>query len=287
MYVGLIGVRLSSEVVSLGGGVNLRAAYAHRFQVANFAFAPPLKAGAHHPGPWMSFPLAGGGDVLAELVVPDGLAETQDEHQMIAMTIVTLLRLWCDPDIEVAFESLVATAELAAKAKPGDLRVIQSRSRAVRFAIDRSDSLQFSSGSTSWVADHWPAAVRLRTQAPEFSLLLETFETAQIMPSKAMMLVSMWGALEAVFTAEKSELRFRVSCNVAAYLEEVGDERAALQKRVLKLYDARSAAAHGSNRFSDEALLATVDLYRRVLFRIIESGSVPDREFLERRLFGG
>ncbi|MBD9535187.1 hypothetical protein IB227_04880 [Stenotrophomonas sp. STM01] len=267
--------------------MNLRAAYAHRFQTANFAFAPPLKAGSHHPGPWMSFPLGGGGDILAELVVPDALAETQGERQLIAMTIVTLLRLWCDPDIEVAFESLVATAELAAKGKSGDLRVIQSRSRPVRFAVDRSDSLHFSSSSASWVADHWSAAVRLRMRSPEFSLLLDTFETAQIMPSKAMMLVSMWGALEAVFTAEKSELRFRVSCNVAAYLEEAGDERAALQKKVLKLYDARSAAAHGSNKFSDEALLATVDLYRRVLFRIIESGSLPDKGFLERRLFGG
>jgi hypothetical protein len=100
-------------------------------------------------------------------------------------------------------------------------------------------------------------------------------------------LVSLWGALERLFTREKTELRFRVSANMAAYLEPPGLGRVALFRVVRGLYDRRSEAAHGSGDGGDESVTQTYTLLRRVLFRMIEEEHVPSREDLEASLFGG
>jgi hypothetical protein len=60
-----------------------------------------------------------------------------------------------------------------------------------------------------------------------------------------------------------------------------------LQKDIAKLYDKRSAAAHGKPKHDAEDLLATFNLLRRVLFEIIiDRGVVPSKEALEAALFG-
>jgi hypothetical protein len=59
-----------------------------------------------------------------------------------------------------------------------------------------------------------------------------------------------------------------------------------LQKEIAKLYDKRSAAAHGKPKHDEEDLLASFNLLRRVLMTIIENKNVPSREDLEDLLFG-
>ena len=99
-------------------------------------------------------------------------------------------------------------------------------------------------------------------------------------------MVSIWGALEALFSPSTTELKFRVSALIAAFLEPPGMERAKLQKEIAKLYDKRSAAAHGKPKHEPEDLLSSFNLLRRVLIAIIASGKVPSKNDLEGMLFG-
>lgn len=121
--------------------------------------------------------------------------------------------------------------------------------------------------------------------SPEFELAIEALDSVQFVHKPALAMVSVWGALEALFSPAHSELKFRVSALIATFLEEPGIERRSLQQRVAKLYNGRSAAAHGSTETDMQSLALSVDLLRRVLVKIVESGSVPSKTDLESSLF--
>lgn len=89
-----------------------------------------------------------------------------------------------------------------------------------------------------------------------------------------------------MFSPAHYELRFRVSATIASYLEPPGRERWACYRRVKKLYDARSKAAHGSQVEEADPLFETYALLKRALTRMIEDNYVPTREDLEAMLFG-
>lgn len=99
-------------------------------------------------------------------------------------------------------------------------------------------------------------------------------------------MVSLWGALESLFSPSRPELSFRVSGLIAAYLEDFGAARQALQKKVAKLYDVRPFAAHGKPKDDPNALVETFELLRRAIINMINDEHVPSKAELESRLFG-
>ncbi len=95
------------------------------------------------------------------------------------------------------------------------------------------------------MAERRPVALQLVGHIAEFSLAMEALDGSQYLQKSSLALVSLWAALEALFLDTKSELRFRISAFIASYMEPLGKGRADLQRAVAKLYDQRSAAAHG------------------------------------------
>jgi hypothetical protein len=77
-----------------------------------------------------------------------------------------------------------------------------------------------------------------------------------------------------------------MSSVIAAYLEPAGLGRMSLQKRIAKLYDGRSAVAHGREDKANSTLRDTFELVRRLVIRMVETNDIPTREALEARLFG-
>lgn len=138
----------------------------------------------------------------------------------------------------------------------------------------------------AWVRERWQVTHRLISESAEFSLAVEAIDTGQFVQNSALTMVSLWGALEALFSPATSELKFRVSSLIAAFLETPGEARHSLQKEIAKLYDKRSAAAHGKPKHEAEDLLDTFNLLRRVLMEIIDCGKVPKKDELEGLLFG-
>lgn len=141
--------------------------------------------------------------------------------------------------------------------------------------------------SINWVVDNWESAIKLRSTNPEFDFALDTFDNAQCITNTAMMIVSIWGALEAIFAPHKAELVFRVSAQLAAFLKPRGNGRLEKQKEIVKLYNLRSAAAHGSPKHASEDIVKTFELLRMAIIRMIELQLVPNKEKLEEMLFSG
>ena len=61
---------------------------------------------------------------------------------------------------------------------------------------------------------------------PEFGLLVAAANTIQFIQNDALLILSLSGALEALFSPSTTELKFRVSSLIAAYLEGSGSPRA-------------------------------------------------------------
>src|SRR5262249_52353842 len=137
-----------------------------------------------------------------------------------------------------------------------------------------------------WIRDHWFSAAGLMNKHEEFNLAVQAIDACMWSHSASLALVSLWGALERLFSPSHSELSFRVSANIASYLEPPGEDRIRCYRNVKKLYDARSKAAHGSLLAENDSLLKTYDLLKRVLGKTIEENHVPSRDDLEGLLFG-
>lgn len=283
LFVGLSGLDLQGTRVEFFRGVVLEQTFAHLMAPMTMAFAPP-GPGGYHPAPWKAARGGFGQDITAQLAIPKGAANTLDERIEIASTITFLLRLWSDPSItmiagaNMSFASIREAPDAAAHIVPFEFR------RRV-FALTPADT----SGvlkSLDWVAAHLETTLRLMRDSSEFRLAAYAIDSGQFIDNTALTLISLWGALEAIFSPSTAELRFRVSALIASYTTPPGKERQDAQKRIAALYDKRSAAAHGAPKHNGDDLLATFELLRRVLINFIRDGRVPSKLELEGRLFG-
>lgn len=283
LHAGLSGLELAEESFDLGDGLSLNKTYAHLMAPFIMAFKPAPKGG-HHPAPWKA---ASGGfsfDVNTELLIPSHAEQKYGSKIGIAKTVVFLLRLWVNPATTLSVLSNYRFSSLS--------EIPDNQANLIPFEVQhRHFSLSVSSDTATtsslvWVRDHWQAAYQLTSNNSEFALAVEAIDRGQFVQNTTLTLVSLWGALEALFSPSTSELKFRVSSLIAAFLEPPGNERAKLQKEVSKLYDKRSAAAHGKPKHESQDLLDTFNLLRRVLITIINNRNVPSKEQLEGALFG-
>ena len=137
------------------------------------------------------------------------------------------------------------------------------------------------------VRDHWLATLELYKESPPFRLAVDAMTTGQFIQNTTQTLVSLWAALEGIFSPNKeTELRFRVSSLIACYLHPPGNNRMTAQKAIMRLYDMRSSAAHGATNHGDKDLTETFNLVRSVLVKIIRMRHVPAQEELKALLFG-
>src|SRR3546814_3909096 len=93
-----------------------------------------------------------------------------------------------------------------------------------------------------------------------------------------------------VCSSDLSELRFRMSAYIAAYLGPSGPSRVETFKRVRGLYDFRSKAVHGVS-LSDKEMRGHVadvqDLLSRIIVKCIEGGSIPSSDQWDDLLLSG
>ncbi|MCG8906257.1 hypothetical protein [Pseudomonas sp. DP-17] len=287
LHLGLSGINLNSKTIDFGSGVLLRSTYAHIFSTDILAFEKPKSFGSFHPGPWQAISDKKGIDITAELHVPKEYSHAILPNFLVANTLVSLLRLWVDPGIAIQVLSPTPIESLklrAGKDKGGEFAAMLNgqRDRHVHIGLVRGDKII---ESIDWVVKNWENALDLRASKPELSFAIETFENAQCIPNTAMMIVSLWGALEAIFAPHKAELVFRVSSQLAAFLEPRGPMRLQKQRDIVKLYNIRSAAAHGFPKHADDDLIQTFELLRIAIIRMIERKQVPNKEQLETLLF--
>lgn len=282
LHAGISGLRLNQDCYDLGEGLSLSRSYAHLMAPYMMAFKPAPK-GSHHPAPWKA---AKGGfscDIDADLTITDTLGDTFESKSEIAKTVLFLLRIGVAPSITLPVLSNRAFADIASSDDEPLLIPYETSQRY--FALSVSDEA-CTDEAIEWVIRHWSSIHQLIGTSSVFSFAVDAINGGQFIRQSALTLVSLWAAIESIFSPSTAELKFRVSTLVAAFLEPPGVDRLQAQKTVSKLYDKRSAAAHGKPRHDESDLLASFSLLRRILLKIIEDGVVPTKESLEHSLFG-
>jgi len=141
--------------------------------------------------------------------------------------------------------------------------------------------------SLTWVRDHWVSCGNLFEKHSKFYDVLKAFDYAALRGRTSAALIALWGGLEQLFSPSPGELRFRVASVLSAYMHPYGPERLSAFKRILALYNERSAAAHTSANSALNPVVETYVLLRNVLVRIIDENCLPSQDSLEALLFGG
>jgi hypothetical protein len=284
LYAGLSGTSLGVESFDLGRGVRLVSTYAHLFSPYIMAFAPPGPQG-HHPAPWQAAKSGYGFDISIELQVPNSnlLANNLDARETI-WWIAALLRIIEAPQVIVPVTSTHSFA--SAKDGPKDLALVPFEVTPRMFQFSPGMPKSLSIDSLNWVRNKWEPAGQLLSSNAKFFTALKAFDSATVLGKSSSAMLALWGGLEQLFAPSAGELRFRVSALLAAYDQPPGKDRLDCFKRVLKLYDQRSQAAHTASEVTAEPLMESYVLMRNVLVRMIDECEVPTQEKLQQILFG-
>lgn len=144
---------------------------------------------------------------------------------------------------------------------------------------------ELSLADLQWLKDVWLTGAKLMRKHSAFNDVFQALDGVGAMPTRAVATLAIWGAFEHLFSPAKQELRFRVSANMATFLESAGSERLSLHKKIMKLYDVRSSVAHGVKAPSADDWVETLSLAHRVLTKILITNHVPTIADLELALF--
>src|SRR3546814_18597933 len=129
-----------------------------------------------------------------------------------------------------------------------------------------------------WIASHRANLGNLLEDA-KFRMAVESLTEHHLQKSLRMAIAHLWAGIEALLGIS-SELRFRISAYIAAYLEPSGPSRVETFKRFRGLYDFRSKAVHGVS-LSDKEMRGHVadvqDLLSRIIVKCIEGRSEERR----------
>jgi hypothetical protein len=130
---------------------------------------------------------------------------------------------------------------------------------------------------SKWLATHFASAQRLLGD-DRFQTAVHCLATYRWHAMPRIRLAILWAGIEGLFGAS-SEIRFRISLYIARYLNP--DHAAARQvafDSVMKLYNTRSAAVHGSKLKGDAvaAVRESADILSKLLVQCTISGSMPD-----------
>jgi len=282
LYAGLSGISLVPTTFDLGHGIQISQTYAHFMAPFLMAFKPP-SPGKPHPAPWKS---AKGGlaiDIAAELFLPLSYRPEDLDRLNTIWWIVALLRLKIGASVFVPVVSSERFSSIPSISEEPELLPIEIHlNRLVPYG---GSGPQLRADDLEWLKSHWePGSQLLKNE--DFSTAFISVDSCLWNSNPALALVMIWGALERLFSTSHQELSFRVSANIATFLEAPGRGRFTCFKRVKSLYDSRSRAAHGANLEAAEPFVETYALARRALLKMIENRHVPTKNELEAALFG-
>jgi len=245
----------------------------------------PAEPGKPHPAPWK--PVKGdlSFDVYAQLYIPKDLRiERWFDRINTIWWFLALIRLNGYTFARVPVVGILPFSEIPNSINEPIFWPVEMNSE--RLNPSESAIIQLDLSVLEWVNKYWLTAGMLMRDYESFSIAFQAVDQCIWNNSPALALVNVWGGLEKIFSPSNQELRFRISTAIAAYLEPPGENRLNLFYTIRKLYDARSRAAHGTASDEKKAFTDTYNLLRRVLIKIIEENKVPQKEEIEKLIFG-
>jgi len=273
-YYALSGVQLDFDSFDLGHGVVLSQTYLHVMSPPLIAFAPCSES-KPHPTPWRTAnvkPRHMEADLFAQLSVPRSYGS--NEHYEWASWIVLLLRFAND---------VTVTLTLTASDTFNEVKEGKAAAYLLEDVPYIFEGTTIHQDEAEWLKANWHKSLPLRTDDTLSFALTSIYNSHRA--NEEFGVVSVWAALERLFSSNAVELKYRVCSNIAAFLEPPGQTRYLLFQQLSKLYDDRSKAAHGSPMKSATPYMDISSIASRAVLRIIELGRVPTKDDLERELF--
>ena len=283
LFGGLSKIEVPENEFELGEGMFIRKTYAHLFAPFMMAFKPPEKY-KHHEGPWKA---AKGGisfDILAEIEMPQisEFKDTFDREEMIWI-IASLIRLSSLPYLVVSAISDTSFNKILETENEPTIYPYETKNRI--FSPAENVKPVLTENDLKWIKDNWKRTAKLLKDNTKFYSAFKAFDSATIQGKPSSSLMIIWGAIEQLFSPNTGELKYRVSSNLAAFLEVHGDKRLEIFKELSRLYNDRSIAAHTSKDIDYSPVISSYVHFRNALMKIIELGNVPSQEYLEELLF--
>ena len=245
-----------------------------------FATAEP---GKPHPGPWRA---AHGGfahDITIELRVPARGRPGGFTSKDAMWWIIALLRISSAPYLTAPVTIDMPFAKAAASEREPTISPFEIEQRIFHKPKAAKEELKL--GELCWVRDNWIRAAELAHANPKFLTAFQAWDSCRVKARTSSSLLLVWGALEQLFAPSAAELRYRVASNLAAYLDQRGPTRLATYKRILRLYNDRSAAAHTVTDSDIGALTESWVILRNALMKMIIEHHIPSQADFEHLIF--
>lgn len=284
LYCGLAGCILESDCFDLGHGITISKTFARLSIPYIVSFSPPKPNNAF--GGYVRKALGSFGFVAnVQLYIPKD-TKVPDDFDLINVgwLLTALIRLRTTPRVMLLLYSSGPFVEGKDLNYEMELWPLENYRRGLKMGAE--GIAKINEEDLKWIKKHWMECGLLMGRNPEFNLSMQIFARCQFAPRESMALLAMWGALESMFSPARSELSFRISSNIAVFLEPQGERRLKLQEKAAKLYSARCAVAHSNEESCEQALLDTYFLMKRVITRIIEENQYPTQKELKKRMFG-
>ena len=287
LYGGLAGVELAVDPFSLGEGITVSKTYARLIAPFIMSFVRPRPGNAvGTPVRRTELPCGFTFEILAQLYIPKGIAMPEGFDMVNMCWLVTaVLRLRTAPNVRLVVMSSALFAQGADLRREMCLWPLEFEPGRLAVEAEPRDVITVTEEDLEWVKGRWRACAVLMCN-PKFNLAIRIFAKSLFARSTSMALLALWGALENLFSPGGGELSFRISANIAVFLEPPGKQRFVLQKNVAKLYNARSAAAHGNDEEYEKPLRETYFLMRRVITKMMDEDHVPTPAELRAHMFG-
>lgn len=198
LYAGIAGASVEVESFHFGEEIILSKTFAHLMAPFLMAFAP-AEPGKPHPAPWKAAQGGFGFDVLAQLEVPKEFNPPRwFDHLNTVWWFAALLRLRATPLVSVP---LIASEPFSKAADiEHDIQFWPIEAEPRRLILDREPATTVSQSALAWVRDHWREGGLLMHESEEFNLLMQALDQSVFARSVELALLSLWGALEAVFS---------------------------------------------------------------------------------------
>lgn len=282
LYGGLSKIETSIDEYQIDKGIIIRKTYAHLFAPFMTAFSPPGKH-KFHGGPWKATKGGIAFDVLVEIEVSPGhvFNETFKQEEII-WVLTALIRLSSHPYIinstisDTSF-NIIKNVDVEPTIYPNETKY--------RIFAPIEDKAILSQHDLDWLKEYFHQTLKLMKENQKFYHAFKAFDSSTISGKTSLALLTIWGAIEQLFSPNTGELKYRVSSNLAGFLNERGEERLKIFKELSKLYNERSVAAHTSKDVDHSHVISSFVHFRNALIKIIEQGKVPSQEDLEELLF--
>ncbi|QND42891.1 hypothetical protein HB770_19970 [Rhizobium leguminosarum bv. viciae] len=243
----------------------------------------PAPPGKHHPAPWRAARAGYAFDILIEISIPASAIRPEGlSDEDVIWWIAALIRLCGYPYAIVPVISDFPFAEGASSKDELSLKPFETENR---FLHAGPEPQPLDAYSLQWIKEKWAPGAKLLAQNPKLKSSLQALDACTVKNKTSASLLAVWGGLEQLFAPSAGELRFRVASYISSYLEPLGPKRLEMFKRILKLYDERSSAAHTARDGDARSLADSWLLLRAALLKMIDDDKVPSQSDLESLLF--